>query len=252
MCLLLFALQSHSHYKLIVAANRDEFYNRPTAPAQWWKESPFLLAGQDVKEGGTWMGITRQGKFAAITNYRDDTPRNEDSPSRGFIVKDYLTENLATLDFLKKLERSASKFNGFNLVIGDINQIYFYSNRQEKIELLSPGLYGLSNGLLNTPWFKVTKGREKLRQILTRDGMLTRENLLDLLQDRAMAPEDRLPKTGVSKEWEKILSPIFIASPLYGTRSSTVLMVDRENQVLFVEITHKTQSLVSHSFRIQD
>ncbi len=153
MCLILFAYRSHPGYKLIFAANRDEYYDRPTAPAGWWEEAPFLLAGKDLKAGETWMGITEKGKIAALTNYREPEhrhPPHPDARSRGTLVSDYLLSDMPAGDYLETLRAKENNYNGFNLILGDIDHLYYYSNRESKNRPgpLEPGLYGLSNGIL--------------------------------------------------------------------------------------------------------
>lgn len=234
MCLILFAYKVHPVYKLILAANRDEFYDRPSSPAEFWSGASHVLAGRDLKEGGTWLGITREGKFAAITNYRDPATFRAEAPSRGKIVKNYLQGSSSAAQYVKKLSVKAGQYNGFNLVCGDHEDLFVYSNRGEIIKL-EAGIYGLSNRLLDTSWPKVLKGKKGLTGALREKGVALEAALFNLLADRKTAPDDKLPFTGVSREWEKVLSSIFIESPDYGTRSSTVLLIAKNKWVKFVE-----------------
>lgn len=234
MCLIIFAWKTQKKYPLILAANRDEFYDRPSAPAAFWDDAPELLAGRDLKEGGTWLGITREGRVAALTNYRDPATLKEKAPSRGHLVSDYLRGRDAPEDYLRLLESRADLYNDFSLILGDAAELFFFSNRDGQ-RPLTPGIYGLSNRLLDTPWPKVERGKKALADILARKGMLSPEALLDLLADRTRPPDDRLPYTGVELEWERVLSPLFIESPDYGTRSSTALIIDRNGDATFVE-----------------
>jgi uncharacterized protein with NRDE domain len=239
MCLILFAYQSHPRYKLIFAANRDEYYNRPTAPAGWWEEAPFLLAGKDLKAGGTWLGITKKGKIAALTNYREPEHRHPDAPSRGPLVSDYLLSDMSVAAYLEALRAKENKYNGFNLILGDTDHLYYYSNRenQNRRNPLEPGLYGLSNGHLNSPWPKVVKGKQMLEQQVLNAPEISLEILFSILGDTAAVPDEQLPDTGVGIAIERVLSPLFIKVPGhgYGTRSSTVLLVDHDNRVTFEE-----------------
>ena len=233
MCLILFAYQAHPLYPLIVAANRDEFYDRPAARAGWWEHQPGLLAGKDLQAGGAWMGVHRSGRFAAITNYREPGKVIAGAPSRGDLVTAYLAGNGSPEAYLHDLSVRGGQYNGFNLLTGDAGQLHYYSNRAGKPQALTPGIYGLSNHLLNTPWPKIRKGKARLTHLLsTHFGP---ENLFEILLDRNMAPDHQLPETGVSMEWERMLSAMFIQSPVYGTRVSSVLMVDRHGEVYFEE-----------------
>ena len=237
MCLILLALQQHPSYKLILAANRDEYYDRPSAPPAFWNEAPGLLAGRDLRSGGTWLGITKKGRIAAITNYRDPASIKRNAPSRGWLVRDFLVGSEGTMEYLGKVRQNGGKFNGFNLLVGVRDELCWYSNRSGEIAKLSRGLHGISNRLLDTPWPKVIRGTQGISQILGKDGEISTEILFDLLQDRTQASEEILPDTGVGIEWERILSPVFIVSPTYGTRSSTLILIDKKDQVTFIDRT---------------
>lgn len=234
MCLIIFAYRFHPAYRLIIAANRDEFFDRPTAPAQFWKDAPQVLAGRDLQEGGTWLGITRQGKIAAVTNYRDPRQIKTGAPSRGRLVSDFLTGGESAAAYMEQVSRKGHLYNGFNLLCGDRSDLFVYSNRGE-LKRLPPGLYGLSNALLDSPWPKVQKGKRAMRAALGKKGRTLEEDLFHMLNDRKTAPIHRLPHTGVSPEWEKVLSAVFIQSPHYGTRSSTVIRLAKNGWVTFVE-----------------
>jgi uncharacterized protein with NRDE domain len=234
MCLILFAYNVHPAYRLILAANRDEFYERPSAPADFWSRDPKILAGCDLKEKGTWLGVTRAGKFAAITNYRDPASWKTQAPSRGKLVSRYLTGSNDPEKYLKNISKKAHAYNGFNILLGDANNLFAYSNRGE-IQKLSDGIHGLSNRLLDTPWPKVKRGKNLLKAALEKKGNALEESLFALLADRRIPPDDELPQTGVGLEWERILSPVFITSPVYGTRSSTILLIGKNRRVKFVE-----------------
>ncbi|MEH7379539.1 NRDE family protein [Bacillus sp. JJ1533] len=246
MCLILFAYQSHPVYKLIVAANRDEFLQRPTAPAHFWEDEPSLLAGRDLEKMGTWMGVTKVGRFAAITNYRDPNETSDGKQSRGKLVKDALTYHGKIADYMKKLEKTYSRYPGYNLLVGDLNQLYYYSNVGKSLEKVKPGIHGLSNDLLNTSWPKVEKGKEGLAQMIKGDNLA--QNLLELLQNTDRPNDHLLPKTGVSLEWERILSSLFIQTKGYGTRSSTILLMS-DTDIQYVERTFSGSEISDQTFR---
>ncbi len=241
MCLILFSYAQHPRYKLILAANRDEFLERPTAPAAFWEAHPDVLAGRDIKAGGTWMGVTKNLRFAAITNYRDPASEKKDAPTRGRLVLDFLTGSDRPDVYLQTLQANASAYNGYNLLVGSPEGLWYYSNRENTVREVAPGLYGLSNHLLDTPWPKVAKGKARLQSAIDADN-LTTPNLLDVLADSGQAPDADLPQTGVPLDWERILSPMFIEAPNYGTRACTVLLVDHEGGVSFVERTVGTRN----------
>ncbi len=236
MCLILFSNAQHPRYKLILAANRDEFLARPTEPATFWEAYPDILAGRDVKAGGTWMGITKNLRFAAITNYRDPAAEKQDAPTRGRLVLDFLSSTTAPDTYLQQLQTGANAYNGFNLLVGDPENIWYYSNREDVVRQVEPGLHGLSNHLLDTPWPKVEKGKVRLQTAID-EASFSSEALLDVLSDATPAPDAHLPETGVPLAWERILSPMFIKAPNYGTRASTILLVDHDGEVTFVERT---------------
>jgi uncharacterized protein with NRDE domain len=255
MCLLLLAIQKHPDYKLVLAANRDEYYNRPTAPAAFWDEAPHLLAGKDLRAGGTWLGVTKNGRIAAITNYRDPAVEISGAPSRGRLVSGFLLSQQSPRHFLEGLALEKERCNGFNLIIGERDQLYWFSNRGDGTHKLSPGIYGLSNRLLDTPWPKLTRSKEAMAHLISSEKNASQDALFQMLMDRTIADDNQLPDTGVSLEWERILSPIFIASPTYGTRSSTIILIDRQDRVTFTEKTFNTDpqhpSSVQYEFQIQ-
>jgi uncharacterized protein with NRDE domain len=234
MCLILFAWKMDEDFPLVLAANRDEFYERPSAPADFWDDAPDLLAGRDLRDGGTWLGITRGGRVAALTNYRDPASLKIGAPSRGMLVSDYLRGREKPGAYLGRIASEADRFNGFSLLVGDPDELFCFSNRGA-LEPLQPGIHGLSNRLLDTPWPKVVQGKKVLKALLQRGKEVPSEALFALLADRARPPDDRLPETGVGLEWERVLSPLFIESEVYGTRSSTVLLIDRNGGVTFIE-----------------
>jgi uncharacterized protein with NRDE domain len=237
MCLIFFSINNHPEYKLIIAGNRDEFYDRKTAPADFWKDQPSILAGRDLAAGGTWMGITTNGKISFITNYRDPENINPQAPSRGHLVSHFLEGNDDPFLYMKNVERNAGKYNGFNLVTGDVNALIYFSNYGADIKKITTGFFGLSNHLLETPWPKVLRGKQKLQSILDQPIIKT-EAIFAALYDSERAADDLLPDTGIGLERERALSSMFIKSPGYGSRCSTIILIDHNNHVTFVERTY--------------
>lgn len=235
MCLVLIALDAHSKCPLIVAANRDEFYDRPTAPAAFWADAPSVLAGRDLKAGGTWLGIDRRGRLAAVTNYRQGERERPAPRSRGRLVSDFLTADIGAREHIERVQRDAGFYNGFNLIAGDAGGLFYYSNREGRLRSLGPGVYGLSNHLLDTPWPKVAAAKSGFGRLLNSAQSELTAGLFALLSDRSQASDDLLPSTGVGPEWERLLSSAFITSDQYGTRSSTVVLVGRDGRMVFVE-----------------
>lgn len=231
MCLLFYCRNAHPRYPLILLANRDEFYERPTEPAAFWADAPSVLAGRDLRRGGTWLGITRGGRWAALTNYREPSDAVFDR-SRGDIVRDYLAGGQNAREFVEATTRIAGELDGFNLLVGDRSETLWLSNRGGDIHALETGIYGLSNHLLETPWPKVTRGKALLRELLA--GEVVTDRLFQPLADQAVY-ETGLPDTGVDPETERMLSSAFIAGTAYGTRSSSLILVDRNDDVYFEE-----------------
>jgi len=236
MCLIVFAYKTHPAYPLVMGANRDEFFDRPTAPLAWWKDHPHVLAGRDLQAGGTWMGITDTGRFAAITNYRDPSRIKQDAPTRGALVGDFLCSDTPAQTYLEQVRQSAAAYNGFNLIVKDGSGLYYYGNFQDRIQRLCAGVYGLSNHLLDTDWPKVKKTRKGLTSLMEQD-LVNEEAIFALLADRQPAPDHLLPDTGIGLAWERLLSSVFIRSETYGTRSSSVILMEKNGQTRFSEHT---------------
>ncbi len=253
MCLILLAWRAHPDYPLVVAANRDEYYQRPTTPARFWEQAPEILAGRDLSAGGTWMGVTRHGRFAALTNFREPLQRPADAPnlpSRGKLVSDFLAGGMKPEEYLAALLPAAQAYNGFNLICGTTGQgLWHFSNRGAPARALEPGIYGLSNHLLDTPWPKVAQGKSDLARALK--ALPADGPLFDLLKDERIHKDDKLPRTGVSLDWERTLSAAFVRAPNYGTRSSSVVLQDREGFICFDELTYLPNAAISgrHRFR---
>ncbi len=239
MCLVLFAYKVSKEYPLVLAANRDEFYARPTAPMHFWENSPDLLAGKDIQRGGTWFGVNRSGRFAALTNFRNPSGINPSAVSRGGIILDFLNTEISVPKFGEKLKRTAAKYNGYNLLYGDLNTLFCFTNVANEIQRVVPGIHGLSNRFLDSSWPKVVKGKKALGKCL--DSKPIHEKLLSLLTDREKPEDHLLPDTGVGLEWERMLSPLFIESATYGTRSSTVMTIDTRNRIQVTERTYENR-----------
>lgn len=235
MCLILLAHKAHALYPLVLAANRDEAYVRPTAAAAFWQDHPHIYGGRDLEQRGTWLGITRSGRLAAVTNFRDGYAAKGSARSRGELTGNYLRGTLPPAHYVNRVQRDGAGYNGFNLIAGDLEELYYVSNRAGSPVALAPGIHGLSNHLLNTPWPKVEQGRTVMSRLLQQDSQRLVDGLFALLANRAAAPDSALPDTGVGVTRERVLSPAFIISPTYGTRSSTVLLIDHHGQVLFSE-----------------
>ncbi|MDN5850005.1 MAG: NRDE family protein [Nitrococcus sp.] len=247
MCLLLLAYRVHAGYPIILAANRDEFHERAAAPAHWWDE-PRIFAGRDREAGGTWMGVSRGGRIAAVTNYRDPSITEPGVASRGELP----VAALAGRDEDKLLEYfrgEGHRYNGFNLLFGSARRLLYLSNHGERRARIAAGIYGLSNHGLDTPWPKVVRGKERLLAYLKGHGRPEPEGLFELLRDRHRPSDAALPETGIGLEWERLLAPMFIVTHRYGTRCSTAIIVDARNEILFAERSfdrqgHPTGSVV--------
>jgi uncharacterized protein with NRDE domain len=234
MCLIVFANNIHKDYKLIFAANRDEFYYRQTKEAHFWNDHPELLAGKDLQAGGTWMGINKSGKFAAITNYRDMKSIKDNAPTRGNLTLDYLVSDITPEEYFSKIINNLKKYNGFNLIIGDIDNLFYFSNIKPELIKIEPGIHGLSNAFLDTKWPKVEKSKMRLAEAIN-SNQVNEKRLMKILDDKIFVKDENLPDTGAGKELERVLSSVFIKTEKYGTRCSTVLLVDQQNNVTFVE-----------------
>lgn len=236
MCLITLAWNTHPHYPLLLAANRDEFFARPTAPLHEWPEHPGLYAGRDLQAGGTWLGVCQStGRFAALTNVRRLPAPEKNGPSRGQLVLDVLLQEAPLAEILRALEAEKQQYQGFNLLAGDCHGLYCLSSHTDALAQLDAGLHALSNATLNDPWPKVHQARQDLQRWLQAPDDVT--DLALLLSDRSTAPDSELPATGLSPEWERALSAQFIHLPDYGTRACTGLMIDRAGNLKLHEQT---------------
>jgi uncharacterized protein with NRDE domain len=247
MCLLLFAYKQHPVYKLIVASNRDEFFQRPTAPLHFWEDYPMVLAGRDLEKRGTWMGVTKTGCFAALTNFRDPSENVTGKKSRGELVTNALTYRGNIQDYMEELGKNKERYPGYNLLAGDQNELFYYSNKGDVLTRVEPGIHGLSNHLLDTEWPKVVKGKQGLSKAIEHENMVDR--LFELLQDTDQPMDDLLPSTGVSLEWERILSPLFIKSKNYGTRSSTILLMS-DKAIHYIERVYTSHDFQERKYKL--
>ena len=236
MCLLFVAIDVHPDFRLIVAANRDEYYNRPTKKLQVWKQNPRIIAGTDLEKGGTWFGVTRQGRWAAVTNYME-TKLLDEYRSRGILVRDYLNSDQTPSEFIGDLAPHAALYNGFNLVVGTLTEALYFSNRERVAKPLHKGIFGLSNHLLDTPWPKVSYGKQGLEN-LVRQAHPDSDSLFSILNDRQCAQDGNVPEPAADIEWDRLLSSAFISGNAYGTRSSTILMIKRDNRLKLEERTY--------------
>jgi uncharacterized protein with NRDE domain len=250
MCLVLFAYRVHPKYPFIAAANRDEFYNRPTKAAHFWEGSPHILAGRDLEKMGTWMGVTTTGRISALTNYREVLELKKQKQSRGEIVSNFLTGEELPSHYLQTLAKKKERYEGFNVVVGNMNNLWYYSNRSNDPIRLKPGIYGLSNALLNTPWPKVELGKSLFQQVLS-EQTLSLEKLFKVLGNSEQPNDHLLPKTGIGEEWERKLASLFIKTKNYGTRASTVLTLSKDGNVMFAERTFTSETSYENKFEFQ-
>ena len=232
MCLILLLWRVRPDYPCVLAANRDEYHDRPTSRASWWPGGE-VLAGRDLKAAGTWLGVTRGGRFAALTNFRDGrTPRPE-APSRGGLVTQFLQSGASVPDELELLRAEGSRYNPFNMIFSDGDRLGVFESMRGEGRQLEAGVFGLSNHLLDTPWPKVRNAKSALSEALVDDE----KAILHLLRDDRPASDEHLPSTGVRLEWERLLSSAFVRADDYGTRCSTVFRIDRAGIAQFDEWT---------------
>lgn len=248
MCLILFALGVSERYPLVLAANRDEYHDRPAAAAGYWPPENAVLGGRDLSAGGSWLAASRNGRLAAVTNHRNGTGR-KGARSRGHLVSGFVEGNLEAAAHLDALAPVRSEYGGFNLLLWQRDGLRYTSNHGAGDQTVEPGVHGLSNDALDTPWPKVIVGTRRLTALLRRDTRDPADELLALLHDRAEAPDDALPNTGVTLEWERRLSAPFIVSEQYGTRATTVVLIDSEGRLTFVERSFDRQGEVSAEHR---
>jgi len=237
-CLILFAVAAHPRYPLVLAANRDEFYARPSAPAGPWPDAEHIIGGRDLEKGGSWRALARGGRLAAVTNFRDGTRKKSGARSRGLLIRDFVTSRERPREFLESVQVRADQYDGFNLIVAERSEVWHFNNVDRRIAQVEPGVHGLSNHLLDTPWPKVAKGKAALASALCGPSEDLVAHLFDALREDCLAADHELPSTGISKEWERVLSPAFIATPTYGTRASTVVLVEASGAATLIERSH--------------
>lgn len=240
MCLIICAYQYQSKFPLVVAANRDEFFSRPTQSAGLWQgnePSKAVLAGKDLTQGGTWLGINPGGHFAAVTNIRNPDKSSSGEKSRGFLVSDFLQSEIPAQDYLQGLISSLDLFAGFNLLLGDDEGLYYLNNMDRAVRKLPPGIYGLSNGTLDSPWPKVNRGKSQVQDLLDSGKDVDTHTLIKIMTNKDIAPDVQLPDTGIPLELERLLSASFINNPQrdYGTRCSTAIVMNDQRNIRFSE-----------------
>jgi uncharacterized protein with NRDE domain len=251
MCLLVLAWQSHPRYRLIVAANRDEFHDRPAAPLGWWPDDPSILAGRDLRGAGTWMGAARSGRFGVVTNFRELERPAAGAPSRGELVTHFLSAATSPREYLDDLHGRAARYAGFSLLLGGPASLYYYSNRNSSAaKPLERGVYGLSNHWLDSPWPKLLRTRTRLSELVAADRA-DPESLFELLADRVPADLDETPDTGLPPEWERALSSPFVVHDRYGTRCSTVLLVEHDGRTTMCERRFDTSGNTTGATRLE-
>lgn len=234
MCLLAFAWQIHPNYPLILIGNRDEFYARPAQAIDYWPDAPHILAGRDEQEGGTWLGVAKDGRWAALTNYREPNAA-KGQLSRGHLVAEFLKSHTEPLAYAQQVFANAAQYSGFNLLVGNRQQAAIVSNRGTSPQVLAQGTYGLSNELLDSPWPKTQRLKAGLKHLIQQDSIDPQQALL-LLQDSTQPNDADLPNTGVGLVWERLLATAFIKSPIYGTRASSVLLLSKDT----LQLTEQT------------
>ena len=232
MCLILFAYRQHAEYPLVLIANRDEYYARPTRDAHWWDDAS-VFAGRDLEAGGTWLGISRSGRLAAVTNVREPGSMQGGKRSRGELTREYLDSTTPAPEYLQQLQARDQEYAGFNLLLGGAEGLWFYSNREHEIRRIDAGIYGVSNGAFDEPWPKLDSGKRELEALL--GNAIDDTELMNILTDQNIAEDHELPSTGVSLDVERMLSSRFIRSPEYGTRACSVLLFDNQDRISFTE-----------------
>ena len=237
LCVAFVAWQAHPQWPLVVVGNRDEAFERPSDPAHWWADEEGVFGGRDMRHGGTWLGVTREGRWSLVTNFRDVAAFESQGRSRGELVRHFLTSEQPPAKWVEGLALRAHTYNTYNVLVGDAGGVVYHGDRAPGPQALPSGVHGLSNALLNTPWPKVEDGRRRLSQHIAQSGAEDMQALATLLGDRASFPDDVLPDTGMGIEWERRLSPLFITDPEghYGTRATTVVAIDVTGGLRFLE-----------------
>nr|WP_319216489.1 NRDE family protein [uncultured Trichococcus sp.] len=254
MCLISLQLGQHATYKLVLVANRDEQYDRPSLPAHFWPEYPDLLAGKDLTARGTWLGITKKGRIAAVTNSYLTTDQESDKKlSRGNLVMDFLTGSMGPNEYLEQVRQQRTDYNGFNLIVGSSDSLHHYNNILDEIRINQAGNHAVSNATLDTPWPKVTRTKAVMAE-LTGSATLDEEAIFRIMADRTPPPDDQLPDLALPLPILRAVSANFIRTERYGTRSTTLIIIDHSNRVTFVDRSYLpdgTSSDVRFSFQLE-
>jgi len=241
MCILFLAIRQHTEHPVIICANRDEFHDRPTQAAHYWESIPDMLAGKDLRAGGSWLGINRAGRFAAVTNIRTGNSPESERRSRGELVTLALQEG-STMSKVW-LNQNSDNYNPFNLIYGSLDKLTCFNSVSKKESPLTKGFYAISNGSINDKWPKMARGEKQLEAVVHCDSKIDQDELLRILTDRSQAETDTLPETGIPVEWEQLLSSIFICSSKYGTRSSNIIVQNTDKSIVFSEVRYDEQGL---------
>ncbi|XOV92384.1 MAG: NRDE family protein [Bacteroidota bacterium] len=253
MCLIVLGQNIHPKYKLILVANRDEFYLRPTQSAHFWEGDNKLLAGKDLEAGGTWMGINKFGHLAAVTNFRDPINYQNNKASRGQIPINFLNKETTAVKYIAHLRKQANNFNGFNLISLDKEKLIHYNNQLGEETEISDGIHAISNASLDTPWPKVLRAKEKFNKVISAE--FSHDDLIELMSDGQTADPRDLPDTGIPKDLEEAVSAICIRTEKYGTCSTTAITISHEGEVQFTEKSYpvgkRTEGVVRFTFAIE-
>lgn len=247
MCLIIFAYKVDPQYDLLLMANRDEYCDRKFKTAHRWGDNQKVISGIDLTANGGWTGITQAGRIAAITNFRSGFDFNSELKSRGELVKNFLDSDIPPQQFLATIRESKNEFNGYNLLFGDLSELYWYSNKTDQFQLITPGVYGICNHLLDTPWPKLTDAKAQLQQMISR-GDVAPDNLLPIMLDKNCYPLDQLPDTGIEIGMEQGLSSIFVDLDKYGSVLTSLLYMNNES-LRFYEYKHlDNNGLIKQTF----
>lgn len=255
MCLILFAHEYSKQYKLVLLANRDEYHQRATKKSGVWVNQPHIFGGVDLQAGGSWLSVDNTGRLASITNVRKPPFEVNNKCSRGLLVSEFLSGHLSANDFLEQLKPKDSDYGLFNLLLFDKSGLWYYSNDTGQSQQVEYGIHGLCNASLDTPWPKLTEGKELFKQAIDEDCFET-SKLFSIMQSQIKASDEQLPNTGVSLEFERLLSSVFIKSANYGTRCSTLITIDYNDVLEFSELSYDAygdiESEVSQTIKLGD
>ncbi len=255
MCLILIGNHVHPAYPLVIAANRDEYFQRPTQKAAFWDDYPSILAGRDLEKGGTWLGIDADGRVAAVTNYREPPGPAPGNLSRGFLVRDYLIGSGTAAEYLTDVSKKLDRYDGFNLFAGDQKSLFFLSTYVHKPRLLDPGIHGISNGELDYPWPKVILGKSRFGKLLQDPVEIDENKLFELMADRSVPDISSMPPSDLDQKTQRMVAPIFVHGDNYGTRSTTILLCDQNGRIRFIEKSFdkkgKPSDIVTFEFTLE-